>query len=33
MKEIKKKLKKIEKTLISANVAVCNYLCNHKYSV
>ena len=28
-----KKLKKIEKTLISANVALCNYLCNHKYSV
>ena len=28
-----KKLKKIEKTLISANVALCNYLCNHEYSV
>ena len=28
-----KKLKKIEKTLISAAVTLCNYLCNDKYSV
>ena len=28
-----KKLKKIEKTLISANVTLCNDLCNPKYSV
>ena len=28
-----KKLKKIEKTLISANVTLCNNFCNHKYSV
>ena len=25
-----KKLKKIEKTLILANVTLCNYLCDHK---
>ena len=29
----KKSVKKIEKTLVSANVAPCNYSCNHKYSV
>ena len=28
-----KKLKRIEKTLISTNVTLCNYLCNHKYIV
>ena len=33
MKEILKKLEKIEKNLISANVTLCNYLCHHKYSV